>query len=60
VIEQPEQIYSKSQTVEIRNPQDDAITWWVDETALAPFRLDKNKGRLEGFEKITLKIFFSA
>lgn len=46
VIEQAEQIYSKSQVLEIRNPQEEPITWWVDENALAPFRLDRARGRL--------------
>jgi hypothetical protein len=60
VIEQAEQIYCKSQLLEIFNPQEDVITWWVDETGLAPFRLDKKSGRLEGYEKCQIKIFFSA
>ncbi len=31
VIEQTEQIYSKSQVLEICNPQEEPITWWIDE-----------------------------
>jgi hypothetical protein len=46
VIEQGEQIYSKSQTLEIFNPQEEAISWWVEETGLLPFKLDKKGGRL--------------
>jgi hypothetical protein len=60
VIEQAEQTYSKSQTLEIFNPQDEPINWWVDDAALAPFKLDRKNGRLEGFDKFQLKIFFSA
>lgn len=45
MIEQAEQIYSKSQVLEIFNPQEEPITWWIDES-VAPFRLDKKNGRL--------------
>ena len=60
VIEQVEQSYHKVQTFEIKNPQEKAISWWVEESTLAPFKLEKYKGRLEGFEKTTLKVLFSA
>ena len=60
VIEQIEQVYSKSQTHEIRNPQEEPINWWVEEAGLLPFKLDKTQGKLEGFEKCLIKIFFSA
>lgn len=46
VIEQIEQIYSKSQTLEIRNPQEDPISWWIEDTNLYPFKLDKTQGKL--------------
>lgn len=49
VIEQTEQIYSKSQVLEICNPQEEPITWWIDEQGLAPFRVDKKNGRMQGY-----------
>ena len=46
VIEQAEQSYQKSQVIEIRNPQEEAISWWIEEYSLHPFRVDRCKGRL--------------
>ena len=60
VIEHTEQIYSKNQSLEIFNPQEDPITWWIDESGLSPFRVDKKNGRLQGFEKCLIKVYFSA
>ena len=60
VIEQAEQSYSKSQQLEIFNPQNEPICWWVEDSGLAPFKLDRKGGRLESFEKCEIKIYFSA
>ena len=46
VIEQCEQIYNKNQVLEIMNPQEEVVEWWIDEAGLAPFRVDKKSGRL--------------
>ena len=60
VIEQVEQTYNKSQILEIYNPQNEPINWWIDDTGIAPFRLDRKTGRLDSYEKCQIKVYFSA
>jgi hypothetical protein len=49
IIEQNLESFQKNKILEIRNPQEESIDWWIDDSNIYPFSLEKNKGRLEGF-----------
>jgi hypothetical protein len=50
--------YQKNKTLEIKNPQEEPIEWWVDDSNIYPFSLEKSRGKLMGYEKMNLKVFF--
>lgn len=58
IIEQNLESYQKNKILEIKNPQEDPIEWWIDDSNILPFSLEKSRGKLEGFEKMNLKVFF--
>ncbi len=58
IIEQNLESYQKNKTLEIKNPQEEPIEWWVDDSNIYPFSLEKIRGKLMGYEKMNLKVFF--
>ena len=58
IIEQNLESYQKNKTLEIKNPQEEPIEWWVDDQNIYPFSLEKSRGKLMGYEKMNLKVFF--
>jgi hypothetical protein len=49
IIEQNIESYQKNRVLEIKNPQQETIEWWIDDSNIYPFSLEKSKGRLQGF-----------